>query len=182
MLLILFAGFTPLSVFSLVTSSCTAKPSTTEKTLHTKPHLRGVLLCFPNHVRISHHGRFRSSSITGNCSSTLADCTGANGQRGCAEAEQSSVQSYLPAFSEHLYAGTNLQRQWDLKMGWFASCAWTTNPASQPSISTAIILSQKEVLHIPHYTQYCWSVFLNIPKRKAILNSSASFSFPFLEN
>lgn len=191
MLLMPFAGFTPLSVFSLEPASCTAKPSTTEETLYTKPYLHVVLFYFPNRGRILHSVVLAGSETPASLGVThlhLQIALGQisrNGQRRCAEAEQSyentELQFYLPAFSEHLHASTNLQRQWDLNMGWFVSCAWTNNPVSQPNIYT-VMVSQKEVMHIPHYTQYCWPVSLNISKRKAILNSSVLSTFPFLEN
>lgn len=148
-------------------------PSTTEKTLYKTSPTWGMFLFSKSCQDLTQcsAGRFRNSSITGSCLSILA-----NGQRGCAEAEQSSVQS-LPASLLWAPACRYKPTKWDLNMGWFASCAWTTNPASQPNIYTVIMLT-----HISNCTQYCWPLSLNISKRKVILDSSALFSFPFLKN
>lgn len=176
MLLMPFAGFTPLSVISLVTCQlyCKAKHHWEDTAYKTSPTWVKPLFSkscqdlTPWQVqKHQHHWELLIYTCRlhgGKCAEGM--CWG-----------WTEFSTVLSAFSGHLYAGTNLQRQWDLNIGWFASCAWTTNPASQPNIYTAIMLSQKEVQHIPHYTQYCWPVSLNISKRKAILNSSASLSW-----
>lgn len=175
-----FAGFTPLSVFSLVTCQlhCKAKHPWGDTVYKISP-TRGTFLSSKSWQvhKLQHHWEL----LIYICRLHWGKLHWM-GRGDMLSLNSYMIQSYLPAFPEHLYDRTNLQRQWDLNMGWFASCAWTTNPVSQPNTYTAIMLSQKEVMHISHYTQYCWSVSLNISKRKAILNSSALFSFPFLKN
>ena len=96
MLLMPFAGFTlTFSILPGYLPVVLAKPSITEKTLHTKPHIHGAsLVFFPPQIvgRISASdvdqqrqgkaqltaSRFRNSSNTTTCLPTLADCTGAN--------------------------------------------------------------------------------------------------------
>lgn len=145
MLLMPFAGFTPLSVFSLVTCQlyCKAKHHWEDTAYKTSPMWGTPLFSkscqdlTPWQIqKLQHHWEL-----------LIYTCRlhwGKWAEGMCWGWTVTWVQSYLSAFSEHLYAGTNLQRQWDLKMRWFASCSWTTNPASQPNIYIVLCFLKKK--------------------------------------
>lgn len=103
MLLVPFDGFTPLSVFSLVTCQlyCKAKHHW-EDTVYKTPRTWGTFLFSKlwQDLTQCNAGRFRNSSITRSCLSTLADCTGASyikKGRGDVLRLNSYVRTALPA-------------------------------------------------------------------------------------